>query len=323
MTWPASVSIPGTPEVKVVTEDPEARKFVYQTENYEFQADSPIGADAVREFSRVFEATFKANCLLPLNYRPAPEQGRERFVARLFATEASYYAAGGIPGSAGLYSRDQAAMLAPVKTIGMKMVNGRMQTDRTEATDTLVHEITHQMMSAWLPRLPVWFTEGTADYMAMADYVHGRFMLNQMEDRLRLYLRERQPEVKYPYLLAIPELMALTPRQWSQVISKKSFIPQQNYSSATLLVYYFYHLDGRGDAAAVKAYLRAIEDGVPELMATEKHLLHGRSPEELQADVLNAYADKRFKFSLTTRGGKHWTPAPPPKPVASARVAKS
>jgi len=316
--WPSFVSVRGTPQVSVVTEDSEARKFVYRTENYEFQADVPIGADAVREFSRVFEATFLANCLLPLNYRPSPEEGRERFVARLFATDQSYLAAGGIRGSSGSYSRNQAAMLAPVSAIGMKMVDGRMQTDRTEATETLVHEITHQMMSRWLERVPVWFAEGSADYMAMADYVHGRFALNQMDVRLRQYLKRRQPETSVPALVTTPELLAMLPAAWTSNFSPKSPIPGENYSSATLLVYFFYHLDGKGDAAAVKAYLRAVEEGVPEKVATEKHLFSGRTVEELEADVLNAYARQGIKLRLTSRGGKRWEPTRAATTPASA-----
>jgi hypothetical protein len=321
-TWPSVVSVENTPEVKIVTEDAEARKFVYQTANYEFQSDSLVGSDAVREFSRVFEAAFRANCLLPLSYRPTPEQGRERFVARIFSTDVSYLAAGGIYGSAGLYNREQAAMLLPVRSIGMKVVNGRMQTDKTEATEVLIHEITHQMMNAWLPRLPLWFIEGSAEYMAMADYVHGRFMMSQPQDRLRAYINRRQPGLRNKAIvLALPELMEMTPSQWSQAITSKAASARQNYLSAAMLVYYFYHLEGRGKAVEVKAFLAALEEGMPERLATEKYLLHGRSPEELQADVANAFAAKGLTIIYDSRGLRHWKPLPQPKSVATATAA--
>lgn len=322
VTWPSVVTVENTPEVKIITEDAEARKFVYQTANYEFQSDSLVGSDAVREFSRVFEAAFRANCLLPLNYRPTPEQGRERFVARIFSTDTAYYVAGGIYGSAGLYSREQGAMLVPVRSIGMKVVNGRMQTDRTEATEVLIHEITHQMMNAWLPRLPLWFIEGSADYMAMADYVHGRFTMSQPQDRLRAYINRRQPGLRNKaVVLAPPELMEMTPSQWSQAITSKAASARQNYLSAAMLVYYFYHLEGRGKATEVKAFLAAVEEGMPERLATEKHLLHGRSAEELQVDMANAFAAKGLTIIYDSRGLKHWKPLPQPKSVATANSA--
>ena len=36
--------------------------------------------------------------------------------------------------------------------------------DADYKADTLVHELTHQMMHFWLPYLPNWVVEGTAEY---------------------------------------------------------------------------------------------------------------------------------------------------------------
>lgn len=317
-TMPPSVAISGTPEVTVVVEDPTTKKFIYRTPHYEFQTDVLVGADAVRTFSRIFEATFLVNCLLPFDYRPSPEEGRERFVARLYSSDFNYFAEGGMPGSAGAYSRTHAALLAPISSIGIKMVNGRMQVDRSESTEVLIHEITHQMMNAWLPHLPMWFTEGAADYVAMADYVHGKFVLNQMENRLRFYLTRRQPTGNPPEIRSIPELMGMSPQTWNEAVSSIPKVASMNYSSATMMVYYFYHLDGRGDAAGVKAYLRSIEGGTPEIAAAEKHLLRDRSIEVLEADVLNAFLKIRIPLGVIQRGGPRWRPTPKPSSAPTA-----
>lgn len=319
-TMPPSVAIMGTPEVTVVVEDPAAKKFIYRTPHYEFQSDVLVGADAVRTFSRIFEATFLVNCLLPFDYRPSPEEGRERFVARLFSSDFNYFAEGGMPGSAGAYSRTHAALLAPISSLGIKMVNDRMQVDRSESTEVLVHEITHQMMNPWLEHLPMWFSEGAADYVAMADYVHGKFVLNQMDNRLRLYLKRRQPWGNPPDIRSIPELMGMSPQTWNEAVSSIPKVANMNYSSATMLVYYFYHLDGRGDGAGVKAYLRAIEAGTPEVIAAEKHLLRERTIEVLEADVLNAFLKISLPLGVIQRGGLRWRPSP--KPVSAATPSR-
>lgn len=307
-SWPRSVALTGTPEVTTVSEAADVAKFVYRSPNYEFVADSPAGADVVRECARVFEATYQLNCRLPLDLRPEPELGRERFVAKLFSGPRAYLAAGGMLGSSGTYDRGQACILVPITSLGIKLTNGRMQTDRTDSTDTLVHEITHQMMNAWLPRLPRWYAEGSADYVAMADYIHGRFFLNQMEDRLRVYLRRREHgQSGGPFQMLRPaELMALDAATWSQALASNAASATQNYASATLLTYYFYHLDGKGDTAGMLGYLRAIESGTPEREAAKEHLVRGRTFELLEANIIDAFQKHGVSVVPVTRGGKVW-----------------
>ena len=303
-TWPRSVALEGTPEVTTVSEAPDVAKYIYHSPNYEFIADSPVGADVVRECARVFEATYQLNCRLPLDLRPVPEYKRERFVAKLFSGPRAYLAAGGMTDSSGTSDRRQACILVPITSLGIKLVNGRMQTDRTDSTDTLVHEITHQMMNAWLPRLPRWYSEGSADYVAMADYVHGRFFMNQMEDRLRLYLRRRGKKTGPFPMLRPAELMALDGATWSQALASNAAGASQNYASATLLTYYFYHLDGNGDSAGILGYLRAIESGTPEPDAASEHLIRGRTAAALEEDVITAFEHHGVSLTLASRGGK-------------------
>jgi hypothetical protein len=60
-TWPRLVALPEAPEPKVVLEDEAGRRFVYQTEHYEFECDSKLSTKAVKDLSRVFEATWLLN----------------------------------------------------------------------------------------------------------------------------------------------------------------------------------------------------------------------------------------------------------------------
>ncbi len=301
--WPRSVSLQGTPAVSIIERTSiSGRQYAMQTEHYEFQSDAQVGADVVREMARVFEATYELNKMLPLRLHPEPEKGRPRFVARLFSKDRDYFAAGGMQGSAGTYSRDQSCILVPISSLGVKMVNGRMQTERTENTETLIHEVTHQMMNTWLPLVPRWYAEGSADYIAMADYVHGRFFLNQMEDRLRRYLKRRGQQGDTFMMLRPAELMTLDAKTWSMALASNAGGASQNYASATLLTFYFYHLDGKGDAAGMLKYLRAIERGAPEAEASATHLLRGRSMARLESDVTDAFERRGIKVGTIARG---------------------
>ena len=296
--WPRQIGIQGTPAVMALERSNGSRhEYALQTDHYEFNSETKLGADVVRELSRVFEATYELNKALPLGLHPSPEKDRPRFIARIFSHDADYFAAGGMPGSAGTYSRDQSCILVPVSSMGVKVVNGRVQTDRTESTETLIHEITHQMMNKWLPLLPRWYAEGSAEYVAMADYLHGRFFLNQMEDRLRLNLRRRGQSSRDYRMLRPGELMTLDGKSWGKAVAANAAGASLNYASASLLTYYFYHLDGNGDCAAMLKYLSALKQGVPEVEAV-KILLGERSMADLERDVVNAFEQHNIHLSI-------------------------
>ncbi len=291
--WPRSVAIAGTPEVATIQEDDASRSFTYQSPSYEFTADVRVGADAMREFARVFEAALELNKQLPLALRPAPESGRSRFRALLFGSQEAYQAAGGMTGSGGMYDRRRESLLVPISSLGAKLVGGRIQIDRGgRANSALIHEITHQAMSVWLPRLPQWFAEGSAEYAAMLDYLHGRFTLTEPEQQFARHLRLRGAPGANVTLLRPSNLMSVSAEAWHHALASSASTASANYLSALALVFYFYHLDGAGDAAHVVAWLKDIEEGMPESEATKKHLLRERSPAGLDRDVAGSFALK-------------------------------
>ncbi len=71
-----------------------------------------------------------------------------------------------------------------------------------------------------------------------------------------------------------------------------------NYAVATLIMYYFIHMDGQGDAANLKAYKRALLDGKDEAEATEI-LLAGRTMEELADEIQSAW--RRYGVRINYR----------------------
>lgn len=94
VTWPRSLSLEDRPEVVVVREDAAKNEYVYRSPHYEFQCDSKLGANGVREFGRIFESTWLINCLFPLDLQPEPENLRTTFLARLFTNKSDYMTEG-------------------------------------------------------------------------------------------------------------------------------------------------------------------------------------------------------------------------------------
>jgi hypothetical protein len=193
-TWPRTVSLEDKPVVTVVKEDAGTREFIYRSPHYEFQCDSKLGANVVREFGRLFEATFLINNLLPLDLKPQPEPLREFFLARLFTEKSDYMKEGGVEGSAGIYSRGKKALMVPLSSLGVKMVGSRVSLENGNDQDNvvLIHEITHQMMNHWLNKLPTWYVEGAAEYVSMLEYnSNGRFSLIGLNRHLQNFARRR------------------------------------------------------------------------------------------------------------------------------------
>ena len=288
-TWPRTVALDEKPAVTVVKEDAETHQFIYRSPHYEFQCDSKLGTNVVREFGRMFEATWLINCLLPLDLKPRPEKLREVYLARLFTSKSDYMEAGGVEGSAGVYMTGKKALMVPLSSLGVQMVGTRVSLAESAARDnaTLIHEITHQMMNHWMGKLPTWYVEGSAEYVGMLDYnSNGRFSLIGLNRQLQNFAGGRGGSKGFT-MIDIEELMTIDYERWTAALGPGGFA-NANYGSACLLTYYFYHLDDKGDAAHITAWLREIEDAKSDEVvadATKKHLLRERSYAQISEEV--------------------------------------
>jgi len=308
-TWPRTFSLPDRPEVVVVKEDSTTNEYVYRSPHYEFQCDSKLGANVVREFGRIFESTWMLNCMLPLDLKPQPERLREIFLARLFTNKDDYMKEGGIEGSAGVYMSGKKALMVPLRSLGVKMVGSRvsLENNSDEEMGTLIHEITHQMMNHWMGRLPTWYVEGAAEYVEMLEYKrNGGFSLIGLQRQLKGYAQRMNWEGggKSFTMIDLDELMTIDGRRWAAALGKDG-AATENYGSAGLLTYYFYHLDGNGDAANIIAFLRQVENAKTndeEQAAAKAHLLRERTYAQLADEVKKALRKEGIDISFFPPG---------------------
>jgi hypothetical protein len=207
--------------------------------------------------------------------------------------------AGGVVGSAGIYMSREKALMVPLKSLGVKMVGSRVSLEKSGDDDnvTLIHEITHQMMNHWLGDLPTWYIEGAAEYVEQQDYERGKFNLAKHRERMRLYADRMGGDGKNFSMLELKSLLTIEGEAWSAALAEGGGA-QLNYGSAGMLTYYFYHLDGKGDAANIIACLRAIEGGMEGDDAIAKHLMRDRSPEQLQEEVQKALRGEGIKLDF-------------------------
>ena len=282
--WPTTTELKEPAKATVVKESPETKEYIYRTQHFEFHCDSRLGADVVREFGRMFEGTLEVNRELPLGIDPTPEKGQEFFVAKLYTDKQDYLNDGGIKGSAGVYSSGAKSIKVPIVSLGVKLAGKHYTVVPQASNDTLIHEITHQMMNHWLHKIPEWYVEGSAMYVGSSKFhPSGRFTLPKLGQTVKEleHLRAGKHTIWH-----LSYLMHITSAQWSAGFgSSPDGTVHRNYTSAIALTYYFYHGDDKGDGAHMVAFMKDIGAGKKWQQAQEEHLVRGRSYAQIEKEL--------------------------------------
>jgi hypothetical protein len=242
----------------VVSEDALLGKYVYRTQHFEFESEGKFSQSLLREVARNFEATYELLKALPWGIEPKPSG--DYFKARLLKDRNAYLAAGGPSNSAGVYISRTETFMVPFESIGVRLVGKSYAKDEAFDYSTMVHELTHQMMHYWLDLLPQWVVEGTAEYTSTLPLRTGKFRVSAAKNGLKDYaefLKKRAVGgVPEPYPLE--KLFSVTNEEWNEILSSDPTISRRLYFTSYLLVYYFMHLDGKGDSQHFVRYFREV-----------------------------------------------------------------
>jgi hypothetical protein len=193
----------------------------------------------------------------------------------------------------------------------------------------LIHELGHQLTAPDARLLPFWLNEGLAEYIALPRYNNGAFldsprdMLQRLGERFDYY--EHLPARAFDPLAPAGSRHGHT-RDWLLPLPQL-FDPQlatnapslarthQIYLTSLVVVWYFMHLDGDGQARRIRAYFEELAEA-QEYFATDgaagrlpaeatpestwhrnglrtilaEHLFAGQSPEDLQKDLVASFA---------------------------------
>jgi hypothetical protein len=250
-TWPEAVQVPTAEIEKVALVRTGEKEFVYQSESFEFSSQAKLLPSLIKEVARTFEATKRLVEALPWGIECQPPGGMERYLSALYETRADYIAAGGPENSGGVYMTRDKTFRIPFESLGIRKLGESFTRDSDFSNDTLIHEITHQLMHDYLPFLPQWAVEGTAELTQMMPYKSGTFRVVSHEKGLREYLggRSKLTSAKLP---RFKELFRMTRTEWDrQSAAGASLLGEKSrqhelYQQSALLVYYFNFLDGEG-----------------------------------------------------------------------------
>lgn len=278
-------------------------EFIYRTPHFEFHSPDKLSVSVVREFARIFEATYNFVDQMPIGLAPAPSENGF-YKTKLYMTRDDYFEDGGMQGSGGMFSwrsrgGEMSGMIkVPLPNLGVEYTGTRFVVDHNKRSTTLTHEIVHQVMMRWfMTPMPTWLSEGIAEVVSSQTYDNGRFKLSSMDRSIVEEVTRGQG--RDFRMLNLEKLMNITGGEWASELA--SGTGGSNYNSANVLAYYFLKLDGEGDAAHLVEYLKTLTSGrrgSGEKEAQEKHLLRGRSYEQLQEEVATAWRSEGLKIEF-------------------------
>lgn len=257
--WPASVEVPmNSLDITAVQEKSAQRSYVYRSKAFEFVSGDKLAGSVMREIARTFEATRLLVQALPWGVEPRPPADLGFFRAKLYVTHGDYIADGGMENSGGCYSSKDRIFRIPFSSLGLHQRASTWYRTAGFKETALVHEVTHQMMHEFLPFIPSWVAEGTAEYTETLPYSAGKFSAAYHEHGLRSYMKRwRDRGVFSSQLSAAGRLMTMKRPDWNTMAES----PQKQallYYQSFMLVYYFCHLDGDGKGTRFLKYLDAV-----------------------------------------------------------------
>ena len=325
---PDRVEVPAKAvEATLVSENASERKYVYQTETFEFSSQAKLAKSVMTEVAQTFEATRQLLAKLPWGLDCRPPEGLERYQAKLFETRSDYIQAGGPENSGGVYMGALKVFMVPFPSLGLEKRGQTYFKKRDFRNDTLVHEVTHQVMDDYLAFLPIWIIEGTAEYTEMLPDTANGFLYRQHESGIKDYVKAGEKRLGGADLGGIEEHMTMTRDAWNTQTQTPASMFRLYYRSA-MLVYFFNHLDGDGKGTRFMKYMDAVFDEVtaareffanpavkrspgggftypsslrpPDFRKPFKHLdilLDGRSYAQLATEIAEKYKTRGLKVT--------------------------
>lgn len=286
--WPDKVPGPADFKLKEITpKKGETGKAIYQTRHFRFVCDTSLDEAARDAVGRLYESTWTAIRAMPLQI-PRVRRQSILFDATLVKDMASYHAAGGPPGSAGVF-------MAQTARTGRRIKEGDILGDQTIvpyssleispegklagnklANHVLAHEITHQMTVGLFGDV-TWINEGFADYVGSIPYDGSQFDFSAAFRNITAQGKQYSP-MKMPFTLE--EFLTMGQQQFY------SGNAHRNYVLANLCVAFFFHLDGKDGIRNFDDYMNSLaRKGRTPL----KQLLNGRDLGSLEEKIIEAW----------------------------------
>ncbi len=172
-------------------------------------------------------------------------QIRQKFPFYLYRNEADYLAAGGLPGTAGVFMGSSSG--------GGKLMAVAGQRIDARTWHVVQHEGFHQFAHAVIGGdIPSWLNEGLAEYFGEGIFTGDGFVIGIVPP---WRLQRLQLEISRGALKSVRSIMSVSPQQWNAEMSGA------NYDQAWSMVHFLVHGDDGRYVPAFSQCIRAISAG--------------------------------------------------------------
>ena len=212
-----------------------AKLTAYPTPYYIIHTD--LDKDSIRE------AVVRMTCMAREYQKRTAGFGRQvrtRLPFYLFSRAEDYYAAGGMPGSAGVYMGNKLMARAD-----KKMGENVWRVIQHEG----FHQYVHQVLSH---RVPVWVNEGMAEYFGEGIWTGDSFVTGAVPP---WRLKQLKGAIKGGRMLPFLEMLEMSYDQWQTNFASR------NYLQAWAMVHFLAHADDGKYQEALNGFLNDIARG--------------------------------------------------------------
>jgi hypothetical protein len=155
--------------------------------------------------------------------------------------------------------------MIPFPSLGLELRGKTWYKNDNYSNDTLVHEITHQVMDDYLTFLPKWVIEGTAEYTQSLPYKTGVFRVEAHKTGLKDTIEESARRGFSPTIRSLGEHLQMNRAVWDGLADEDNKKMGELYFQSYLVVYYFCHLDGDKKGTRFIKYMDAVYGQVQAL----------------------------------------------------------
>ncbi len=307
--WPTQVPGPKNTRLRALSEKDDV--FRYQTINFQFTSEVELSEEAQESVGRLFETSYAAiyamSKALPIERATRKRKSKNKFRAELYKTQASYVAAGGPQGSAGVFTHRSRTVkgkkkesdivedkvMVPFDSMAIA-ADGSMSGGDIDS-HTLAHEIMHQFTC--LNNLPVWANEGFSEYVGYLPYGDGVLDFVKNFEGIVVHGKRRMGRdgegLKFPFTLE--EFFLMTKDEMYEYMGNRV----DTYYLSVMCVTYFVHMGDEAGVRAFKAYLKELLKGKKNDKKTLRKLYARlRTGEAVQKDFVESWAKQGVKVIL-------------------------
>ena len=167
---------------------------------------------------------------------------RRKLPFYIFSKQEDYIAAGGVPGSVGLYTGKSLMALAGKQT-GERLWN------------TVQHEAWHQFVHMVIRgKIPIWVNEGLAEYFGHGQWTGDGFVIGVIPPQR---LKQVKDFIKKDKMLPFLDMLKMDSQQWT------SNLTSRNYDQAWSMCHFLVHAENDKYRKRFSAFIRDISRARP------------------------------------------------------------